>query len=371
MRVLFVVPNKKLIPSGIVRVLSWQKYLAADGNFTAKIVNHENTLIVKAGHLMLPSNPGFQPGAFRRIGMKCLLLVNFIQKNILYWKLGFNAGRFEIFFFQWAVVPEWVLDKISANKAKIIFDFDDAVFLKKPRETEYMIRHADHVIAGSHYLYEYAKKHNASTIFMPNAVELRDFSWRPATRRPVRIGWIGSRSTVENLSLVSSPLNELKRRGHEFELLVAGCGRGFAMADLSPAIGLKVIPAYRYDDIPAILSDIDIGIMPLYDSPWERGKSAMKAILYMAAYKPVIASSVGEATYVIKDGYNGFLVKNDREWETALEKLLLDEGLREKMGRAGRKYAEENHSLEDYYKKIYAGIFKKLMPDRMESHLAR
>lgn len=371
MRVLFVVPNKKLIPSGIARVLSWQKYLVRDGNFVAKIVDHESTLIVKAGDLLLPRTLGFQPGVFRRIGMKCLLLGNFMQKKILYWKLGFYAGRFEAFFFQWATVPERVLDKIKEKKAKIIYDFDDAVFLKKPRETEYMIRRADHVIAGSHYLFEYAKKRNASTIFLPNAVELCDYSWSPAARRPVRIGWIGSRSTVGNLSLVSAPLNELKKRGYEFELLVAGCGRGFAMAGLSPAIRLNMLPAYRHNDIPAILSDIDIGIMPLHNSPWEQGKSAMKAILYMAAYKPVIASPVGEAAYVISDGSNGFLVKDDCEWETALEKLLRDEGLRERMGRAGRKYAEENHSLEDYYKKIYACIFNKLRTGRMKSHLVR
>jgi glycosyltransferase involved in cell wall biosynthesis len=362
MKILFILPNKKLIPSSIVRVMSWQTYLDNHIHAAKRFINYESSFLIKLGDFLADSNgckkhPHLQSALFR-----LLFFLNFIYKNIFYYQLRHSAGHYDIYFFQWATIPGKYLEEIIKKGTRIVYDFDDAVFIKKPEETEFMIRHAHQVIAGSHFLFDYAQQLNRSTILLPGAVDLENFKPASIKRNRLCIGWIGSRSTAQYLDMVASPLNNLKKKGYDFDLLIAGCKPNFTIANISSETNTVVIPSYQNNDIPTILSGIDIGIMPLQDSLWEKGKSAMKAILYMAAAKPVIASHVGESVYLIKNNVTGFLVRNSDEWETILAKLLDDADLREKIGRAGRVYVEKNHSLKDYYDKLSMHVFKNYLP---------
>ena len=98
------------------------------------------------------------------------------------------------------------------------------------------------------------------------------------------------------------------------------------------------------ESMPGMISDFDIGVMPLTDTIYEKGKCAMKALEYMSMEIPVVASAVGENNYAVIDGYNGFLAKNTIDWVKNLEKLILDRNLRRIMGKNGRRFVEDNYS---------------------------
>jgi glycosyltransferase involved in cell wall biosynthesis len=108
---------------------------------------------------------------------------------------------------------------------------------------------------------------------------------------------------------------------------------------------IEVIPWTEESEVSSIQS-FDIGIMPLPDEPWERGKCGYKIIQYMACGLPVVASPVGVNTKIIQKGKNGFLARNPKEWETALIKLIANPKLRKQMGTNGRVLAEQEFSLQ-------------------------
>ena len=361
MKILFIVPNKKLIPSSTVRVLSWQTFLDNHIHAVKKFIDYESTFVIKLGDFLANTRFCQTYVHVRKSLFRLVCLFDWMYKNIVHLRLRHAAKNYDLYFFQWVTIPRRHLEAILHKGTKIVYDYDDALFLKKPEETDFMITHAHHVIAGSHFLFEHALPLNRSAIFLPGAVDLDSFKPDGIKNNRVRIGWIGSTSTAHYLDIVASPLNSLKKKGFDFEIMIAGCGQNFAIADLSSEIKTVIIPAYQSNDIPTILSEIDIGIMPLKESLWEKGKSGMKAILYMAASKPVVASHVGESIYLIQNGVSGFLVTNSSEWEIALTELLTDANVREKFGRAGRAYAEENHSLQDYYNRLFVHVFQNYL----------
>ena len=361
MKILFIVPNKKLIPSSMVRVLSWQTFLDNHNHAVTKFIDYESTFVIKFGDFLANNRLCQRHVQVRKSLFRLLCLFNWTYKNMVHLRLRHAAEKYNVYFFQWVTIPRKHLEAILNKGTKVVYDYDDAVFIKKPEETDFMITHAHHVIAGSHFLFEHALPLNRSTIFLPGAVNLDSFKPAGIQNNRVRIGWIGSKSTAHYLDIVAPPLNSMKKKGYDFEIMIAGCGQNFMIADLSPEIKTVIIPAYQSKDIPTILSGIHIGIMPLQDSLWENGKSGMKAILYMAASRPVVASHVGESIYLIQNGVTGFLVHNSNEWEIALTELLTDAKVREKFGRAGRAYAEENHSLQDYYHKLFVHVFQNYL----------
>ena len=108
---------------------------------------------------------------------------------------------------------------------------------------------------------------------------------------------------------------------------------------------LKILPWAEETEVN-LIQDMDIGVMPLPDTHWTRGKCGYKLIQYMACGLPAIASPVGVNCDIVADGVNGFLAENDDEWRTEIKKLLDDPDLRHRMGTAGRKKVEEQYSLQ-------------------------
>ncbi|MBN2054010.1 glycosyltransferase family 4 protein, partial [bacterium] len=154
------------------------------------------------------------------------------------------------------------------------------------------------------------------------------------------IGWIGSPSTQRHLALVGPALSRLHRRNAEaFRLRCVGAAMpaaGWPAAEYLP---------WRLAAEREHLYSFDIGIMPLYDTPWDRFKCAFKAILCMAAGIPVVASPVGTINGIIEDGVNGFLARDDREWVEKLTVLLADRTFYEKMSRLGRDTVAERFDI--------------------------
>ena len=253
-----------------------------------------------------------------------------------------------------------VIERLVAFRGRppILFDFDDAIFLpsvseanrpiaalKQPKKVATIIRHSDRVIAGNDYLASYARQFNDAVTVIPTVVDTTKFVPRarstsgadPST--PI-VGWIGSPTTASYL-IALTPVLQRVRGGRRFVLRVSGAG------DPIDAPGLEVEqPAWSLHREVELFNTCDIGVYPLRDDEWARGKCGFKAIEFMACGVPVVASAVGVNREIIEDGVNGFLASTDAEWVDKLGRLLADPELRGRLGSAGRRTIEQRYSLQ-------------------------
>jgi glycosyltransferase involved in cell wall biosynthesis len=246
------------------------------------------------------------------------------------------------------------------RRRPIVFDFDDAFFHaydfhRSPivrrllgGKLEPLLRAASACTCGNAYLRDYAAQLCSNTFIVPTAVDTERYL--PAKERrgdvPV-IGWIGSPSTWQYMQPVAPVLEEMVRAGRA-RVLIVGSGsasraqvhNGFEFVDWSEATEI------------AEIQRMDIGIMPLPDDPWARGKSGYKLIQYMACGLPVVASPVGVNTEIVKDGETGLLANSLPEWQAALDRLLADAGARVRMGKEGRCRAVAEYSLQAHAPRV-------------------
>lgn len=235
-----------------------------------------------------------------------------------------------------------------------LFDFDDAIYLapihpvnrrwawlRHPSRVAETARLARAVIVGNEYLAASARQWNWDVTIIPTAVDTERH--RPGlvhrAARPQVIGWVGSSTTSPYLRIMDEALATLAHR--RTDLLFRVVGGRYA----HPVIPLDVRP-YHLSDEPGDVSSFHVGVLPEPDDAWTRGKGAFKALLYMAAAIPVVASRVGVNPDVIVHGETGFCVEGSDQWVTALTRLLDDEELRREMGQRGRERVERLYSVK-------------------------
>jgi glycosyltransferase involved in cell wall biosynthesis len=234
-----------------------------------------------------------------------------------------------------------------------IVDYDDAFYHNYDKNPHWLIRmllckkidvvmrSSSLVIVGNDYLYGRAQSSGANLIeLIPTVVDLNRYPAVQSTNnKPMVIGWIGSPSTSKYLLTISSIYKSLLS---EFDVRFVAVG---AKQETLKGLPIEVLPWSEETEFQLIQS-FDIGIMPLTDSPWERGKCGFKLIQYMACGLPVVASPIGVNNQIVENGINGFLANDAREWLESLRKLLKDENLRTNMGEKGRDIVEKNYSLQ-------------------------
>ena len=231
---------------------------------------------------------------------------------------------------------EWVIAKVL--RKKIIYDFDDAIWLtdEKARfsnvvrcfwKVKYICKWSYKVSCGNEYLAVYARQWNKNVVINPTTIDMnyhRPEDDSKAVSKELVLGWTGSHSTLKYLSKVFTVLKELEDK---IRLVV--------ICNMDPEYDLKnyeFIPWSKGTEVTS-LNQIDVGIMPLPDDEWAKGKCGFKALQYMAMKKPVIASPVGVNTVIIKDKETGYLASSLEEWKRAIEEIILshnEEGLGEK-----------------------------------------
>jgi glycosyltransferase involved in cell wall biosynthesis len=244
-----------------------------------------------------------------------------------------------------------------------VFDFDDAIFLgpihpvnrrwswlRHPSRVAETTRRARSVIVSNEYLASWARKYNRDVTIIPTAVDPdrhRPLE-RPAHDRIVLV-WTGSGTTSPYLHLLDGPLTTLARKRDDLVLRVIG---GEYEHPEVPVWQLR----YDLEGEPADVAMADIGVLPQPDDEWTRAKGAFKALVYMAAGLPVVASDVGINKEVIVDGETGYCVSDDAGWVRAIERLAGDRTLRARLGAAGRRRVEERYSIRVHGPRLAAAL---------------
>jgi len=354
MKILFIVPYPTLGPSNRFRVEQYLPYLKKEGHtcFLRPFYNDAlyNVLHKKGYYLKKIFILFFL--TFRRI--TDVFMANHCDIIFIH-REAFPLGGiiFEYFF------------KMTGRK--IIYDFDDSLFLpnpsspnrfinvfKVPAKIKRIIQMSDGVIAGNSFLRDYALNYSTKFYILPTPIDTEKYV--PLTSKPynkrIVIGWIGSSTTLKYLKLLKNVFSGLSRRYPNVLFLVVGKDfKGYEYLNIE-------FKEWSLDSELSSLQSFDIGIMPLTDDYWSRGKCAFKAIQYMSVGIPVVASDVGMNKEVIQNGINGFLVTSEEEWIGKLKLLIENANLRKEMGIAGRKIVEEKYSLKVNAPKLLAIIEK-------------
>lgn len=250
-------------------------------------------------------------------------------------------------------VPHGIERVLLGARVPYVLDFDDAIFHMYDQHARPAVRRvlgdkirrvaagARMVWAGSRYLADWARAANARVAVVPTVIDLDRY---PAAPVPVdgevfTIGWIGSPPTSPYLETLAAPLREFCSR-HRARVRTIGAG----------AIRLEGVPVEQraWEEATEIrdLQPCDVGIMPLPDTPWARGKCGFKLIQYMGCWRAVVASPVGANMEIVRPGENGFLAGSDAEWVAALETLRADPERRAAMGAAGRALVAAEYSKD-------------------------
>jgi glycosyltransferase involved in cell wall biosynthesis len=255
------------------------------------------------------------------------------------------------------VGPPSIERRLARSGIPLVYDFDDAIYelhtssvnrgfgwLKFPRKTAQICEMSRAVTVGNAFLADFARRYSRSVHVVPTSVDTARF--RPRTEgndgrmdRPSRtlvVGWAGSSTSQAHLEAHAEVLAEAQRR-YRFELRVVSDRR----PDL-PGVVAAWRPWSREREVDEI-ADFDIGIMPMPDDAWSRGKCALKALLYMAMGLPTIVSPVGTNREVVEDGTNGLWAGTADEWLDAFGRLV-DRDERQRLGLAARRTVEEQYS---------------------------
>ena len=281
-----------------------------------------------------------------------LLIVSFLRRLKQLIKVrGFDLLWIEKELLPW--FPAWGEEILARLNIPYIVDYDDAAFhnynlhrnslvrFLMGHKINVVMRRASMVIVGNDYIGDYARHEGARRVeYLPTVIDLDRYSIVPKAENEIfTIGWIGSPITAKYLNLVQPVLEELCKNNNA-KLILIGSGD----------IGLNGVPldVRRWSEKTesADILDFDVGIMPIPDGPWERGKCGYKLIQYMASGRPVVASLVGVNLKIVENGVNGFLANTVQEWENSLRTLREKRDLRERMGKAGRSKVEHQYCLQ-------------------------
>jgi glycosyltransferase involved in cell wall biosynthesis len=243
-----------------------------------------------------------------------------------------------------------------------ICDFDDAIFLptwNRALKCWLMVKNADAVIVGSHFLQEYALRHNPRSYVISAPIDTEGV-YLPARERiaddRVRIGWTGTPGHFENMKLILAPLKRLVNEGHT--LVFIQLGGGDKIHELLTSIeGLPVeftasLPWDQPIEVVKHMQQFDIGIMPLQKTEQNRGKDAWKAKEYMGCAVATVLSDWGENPYVVTNGVDGLLVTTEEEWYQAFKRLITDESYRRTIGMKGRERMDSEFSYKAFMPKL-------------------
>lgn len=339
MRVLAIVPSLyDTSPGQRYRLEQWEPYLAREGvqiEYAPFETEELRSVLYRPGHYAAKLS-----AVAKGLGRRTRDLRELSKFGLVY-----------VFREAALLGPAWFETRIAWSGVPMIFDFDDAVFvpyrspsngylsyLKFPGKTASICRRSTHVMAGNRYLADYALKFNDQVSIVPTTIDTEKYlPVEPKNGNIPTIGWSGSHSTAQHLDTAREILRELAKR-ERFRLRVIGV----PSYELD-GVEVEAMP-WRSETEVEDLRPIDIGIMPLPDDQWSKGKCGLKALQYMALGIPTVCSPVGVNSKIISDGENGFIAGDKEEWIAKLTALLRSAELRRRLGSSGRRTVENEYS---------------------------
>lgn len=306
----------------------------------------------------------YQPGKYLQKAVIVLKSIFKRFKNIL------HSGKYDLIFIQREafMLGTAFFEKAISKKSPMIFDFDDAIwvhnvskgnkhlsFLKNTTKTNKITQAASMVFAGNQFLADYASKFNKNVVIVPATVDTEVYKKKQTTNDDrICIGWSGSITTIEHFATAIPPLKKIKELyGSKVYFKIIGDGNYYCQELETQGDPWNLATEVR--DI----AEIDIGIMPLPDTEWAKGKCGLKGLQYMSMGIPTLMTPVGVNTKIIKNGINGFLPYTEQEWVDYLSMLIKDKNLRLNIGEAARTTVEEEYSV-NAWKDKYLEYFNLL-----------
>ncbi len=289
-------------------------------------------------------------------------IISFFSKGIWRRFLSlFSLNDVDVVFIHREAAPigppilEFIISRIL--KKRIIYDFDDAIWLSDRQHESRAFRllkwrskvgricsMAYRVSCGNHFLADFALRHNTNVVVNPTTIDtenLHNPNLYPARQQSNRIiiGWTGSFSTLKYLALVEAAIREVQHAFNHVDFLV--------IADEQPALNISRMEflSWNPDSEVRDLNRIDIGIMPLPDDEWSKGKCGFKILQYMAMEIPAVTSPVGVNIKIVENGIDGFFARSTSDWIEKLSQLIQDHDLRRSMGERGRTKVQRFYSI--------------------------
>lgn len=274
---------------------------------------------------------------------KHLRLFWFFRELIFRFPDVFYSCRYDVVIFQRELISTIpTLERFMKRPA--VLDVDDAIWLHRNGiAINYIARHVDHIVCGNSYIADYFSKFGKPITVIPTSVNTKKFKPKVNKASKKIIGWSGTSSGLKYLYDIEDAIFTILDNFSEWMLVV--------VSDQRPVF--KHIPEDRVCYIPwseeieaTSICDFDIGLMPLDDTPWSRGKCSYKMLLYMSCGVPVVVSNIGMNIDVLGHDFVGYGVSNSAEWFDAITLLIKDSDLRISAGINGRSVVEEYYSTE-------------------------
>lgn len=279
-----------------------------------------------------------------------------------------TLGEYDIFYIHRKLFPPFEFSYIRKKAKRIIYDFDDAIMYRSSSSKDpysfsrrikfsYMMKRLDFVITGNNFLKSEVLPYNSHVEVIPTSIDLARYSSKRRyshRKSPIIIGWLGSSSTLKYLESLMPTFEKLYQKYPHFQVKIV-CDQ-FLDSDKVPVIKSE----WSLETEEADLKSFDIGVMPLRDDLWSKGKCGLKILQYFSVGVPTVCTPVGINRDIVQDHVNGFWAQDEKQWENRLLQLMHKEDLRREMGIKGRKTLEGFYTTEvnaprilDILQKVY------------------
>lgn len=229
---------------------------------------------------------------------------------------------------------------------RYLLEFDDAIYLTHPHKFAKVLKNASGVIAGNKNLGNFARRYHEKVHVIPTVLDTDAF--RPSEKTPhslIRIGWSGLEYNFKYVQMLEPVFQKLLKQ-HSIEIVI--------LSGTPPKNFKFPFRFLQWDQNREVeqMNEFDIGIMPLTNDEWTRGKCGMKLLQYMSVGVPSVATPVGVVEEILDNGVNGFHARTLPDWERALSELIQNEQLRKSVAEEGRRTVLERYSVKVWFPKI-------------------
>jgi len=343
MKILFIVPYPLLsAPSQRFRFEQYFEAMKKEG------IQYEVQSFIDEGTWNILYKKGF---VFRKVYG---IIKGFARRKLLFFKLY----KYNWIFIHREAAPigppifEWIIAKVF--RKKIIYDFDDAIWLENVSESNKLIsklkwyskvssiiKWSEKISCGNNFLCMYAEKYNSNVILNPTTIDMKNLHSETKNQNTERlaIGWTGTHSTIKYLEPIVPIIKELEKQ-FDFQFLV--------ISNRKPDWNFKSLQYIEWNKETEVadLLKMNIGLMPIPDDDWAKGKCGFKALQYMSLGIPALVSPVAVNKKIVDSGINGYWCGSEEEWKQAIMLLLQNTELRISMGTAAKEKIKNHFSVE-------------------------